>query len=264
MTNTNYKVNNPSAGNDYFDTAGVAVGSDNQPNVLGGSAKGLYSNRALLDNVSHGINVGVHGSQVVYGLYVGSAAWTGAISITSVAASGGFAVYTLAAHGRAVGDVINVQDTNSVVDGTQKITAVASGTFTTDKLYISGVGILIYRSPDGCLAFMTAGSYVIRRVTTTLANLAKTTLQSGGSDYGIRRSIHKLEAMRTLRVATAIRAGYWNFYSATWSTQPTNANDISTWGTDEAATPSYAVPGELVYKTSKPAPVQDNYEARTN
>ena len=90
-----------------------------------------------------------------------------------------------------------------------------------------------------------------------------------GNDFGIRRSIHKLEHMYTRRVATAIRAGYWNIFTGTWSTDPVVADDAPTWGTDDAANPTRAIPGELVYRVSGQPDgtngiTQDDYEAKTS
>lgn len=114
----------------------------------------------------------------------------------------------------------------------------------------------------GTFASNLAGG-VIRRVNTTIGGVANTVLLSGGSEYGIRRSIHKVEKIRTYKITTAIRANYWNPTTATFSTPVATSEDIATVGVDQAATPSYAVPGELVYKAPKPLPVQADYEAKT-
>lgn len=102
---------------------------------------------------------------------------------------------------------------------------------------------------------------VAKRVTTTLSGVSNTVLRSGADQPGLIRSIHKLEVVRTRRLTTAIRAGDWNIYSGSFSTPPTVA--VDTLATDEAATPTRSVPGELVYKTGAPTPVQDNYKAKT-
>lgn len=103
---------------------------------------------------------------------------------------------------------------------------------------------------------------VAKRITEELAGgVSNTTLQSGAAQPGLVRSIHKLEVVRTRRLTTAIRAGDWNIYSGTWANPVTVA--VDTFDTDEAATPTRSVPGELVYKTGAPTPVQDNYKAKT-
>jgi hypothetical protein len=101
-----------------------------------------------------------------------------------------------------------------------------------------------------------------KRLTEELAGgVSNTTLQSGAAQPGLVRSIHKLEVLRTRRLTTAIRAGEWNIYTGAWANDPTVA--VDSLGTDDAATPTRAVPGELVYKTSAPTPVQDDYKAKT-
>lgn len=127
---------------------------------------------------------------------------------------------------------------SSVVDGTNTDKALSAGTFSYSN-----------QSP------------VAKRVTTELSGVSNTFLQSGASKPGLTRSIHKLEVVRTRRLTTAIRAGYWNIYSGSFTTPPTVA--VDTFATDEAATPTRSVPGELTYKTGAPTPVNDNYKAKT-
>lgn len=271
MASTQYKIVNPAAGNDYYDVAGSATAAGTQPSVNNGRALNLGTSASTQSAGMNEVSLGdggrsVFASMVVGGNDVGSALWGTNVSAgVSVAASGGKAIFTKNGHGLLVGAILNVTDTNSKVSGTQRITAKTNNTFTTTKDYVSGAGTVTYYPSTGNFAVMTAGKYVMRRVTTELAGVANTVLRSGASDFGIRRSIHQVEAFRTVRVATAIRAGYWHIYNGTWSTAPTAANDLSTWetnGTDDAANPSAAVPGELIYKTSKPAPVMDEYQAR--
>lgn len=284
-TRTDYRIVNPGAGDDYFEVDGTAYDAkgdfsdsktpSEQPTVFSGSAKGLYSNRTLLNNVDHGFVKTVFASILVGGNNVGSAAWAAsAISLTSVAASAdGFAVFTESSHGLSAGDILNITDTNSEVNGPQRITAVTTNTFTTTKTYTSGAGTLTYYLYAGNFATMTAGSYVMRRVSTTLAGIANTVLRSGAADPTNRRSIHKAQQLYTYAVATAIRAGYWTPYNGAWSTAVTNTEEgyygisgdtkVSTGAADEAANPSASKPGELVYKEPKPLPDQDDYKART-
>lgn len=86
-------------------------------------------------------------------------------------------------------------------------------------------------------------------------------LKSGALFPSLIRSIHKLETLRTRRLTTAIRAGYWNIYTGQFTTPPTVATD--SLANDNAATPTRAVPGDLVYRTGKPTPVVDTYKAKT-
>ena len=99
------------------------------------------------------------------------------------------------------------------------------------------------------------------RITTELGGVDNTSLVTTANDPTQLRSIHKRESYKVNKIATAIRAGYWNIYTGTWTTPPTATTESP--GTDEAATPTRSVPGELVYKTGAKVPVQDNYKAKT-
>lgn len=116
------------------------------------------------------------------------------------------------------------------------------------------------------IAYQPTGSYIIKKVTATIGGSSNTKFRSGGSDYGIRRAIHQRESVRTTRTAQAIVNNQWHPYSGVWTTDPTAANDISTWetnGTDDVANPTSSKPGELVYHYGSGAqPVQDDYDAR--
>lgn len=128
---------------------------------------------------------------------------------------------------------------SSVVDGTDTDKALTSGTFSYNN-----------QSP------------VAKRVTTTLSGVSNTYLQSGAAKPGNIRSIHLIQSVRTRRLTTAIRAGYWNIYSGTFGTTPTVA--VDTFATDNAANVSRTSPGQLTYKTGAPVPVQDDYPEKTN
>jgi hypothetical protein len=128
---------------------------------------------------------------------------------------------------------------SSVVDGDDTDKALSAGTFSYNN-----------QKP------------VAKRVTEELSGVANTYLQSGASVPGNVRSIHSIQSVRTRRLTTAIRAGEWNIYSGTFGTDPTVA--VDTFANDDAASPTRSVPGELVYKTGAPVPVQDDYKAKTN
>jgi hypothetical protein len=130
---------------------------------------------------------------------------------------------------------------------------------------VFGTAVIDNNSADKALSAGTFSynnqSPIAKRVTGELSGVANTVLQSGADQPGLIRSIHKLETLRTRRLTTAIRAGYWNIYTGAFSPAPTVA--VDSLSTDEAATPTRSVPGELVYKTGAPTPVQDNYKAKT-
>jgi hypothetical protein len=105
-------------------------------------------------------------------------------------------------------------------------------------------------------------SPVAKRLTTELAGgVANTTLLSGAAVPANVRSIHKLETLRTQRITTAIRANKYNRYTGDWDAGfPANA--VDSLSTDDAATPTRSVPGELTYKTSAPLAVNDDYKPK--
>lgn len=126
-----------------------------------------------------------------------------------------------------------------VVDGTDTDKALSAGTFSYNN-----------QKP------------VAKRLTDQLSGVNNSYLSSGASVPGNVRSIHKLETLRTRKLTTAIRAGEWNIYSGQWATKPSTV--VDSLATDDAASPSRSVPGELVYKTGAKVPVQDNYKSKTN
>lgn len=139
---------------------------------------------------------------------------------------------------------------STVVSGTQNVTGgLAAGTFGTNGA-------------------------VIRWVTSDVAGVANTTMSTLGLQPAQQRMINKRESVRGDGKATAIRAGYWNIYGASWNTTPTTGNDMSGWLTtqsagsgagtslDDAASPTAAKPGELVYSEQR-QPKQDDYKPRS-
>lgn len=127
---------------------------------------------------------------------------------------------------------------STVVDGSDTDKALSAGTFA-------------YNNEDP----------IAKRVTTSLATVSNTVLRSGALVPSLIRSINKRESFKVVRTATAIRAGYWNIYSGTWSTPPTSTTESP--GTDNAANPTRSVPGELVYRTGAKLPVRDDYKSKT-
>lgn len=243
--------------------------------IVGGTAFGLGtsvpSGSVMTAQIQLGDRTEVYGSQVIQSKDVFGAFQSAPVALTSVADNGsGKCRFTLASHGLTVDTVISVTgSTGGAVNGVQKITAVpTANTFDTDLDYAAAATAGNYATVAGRFASMTVGQYLMLGYSSSVAN-GQATRVGYGADYGIRRSIHKVEHVYTRRVATAIRAGYWDFYSGTWSTEPTNADDVATIGTDHAATPTDAIPGELVYRhTGMPdgtyGVVQDDYKARTD
>lgn len=114
---------------------------------------------------------------------------------------------------------------------------------------------------------------VIQKVTSSLAGgVSNDFLTHAADDVSNARSIARQEVVTTTRTSTAIRAGNWNEYTGSWSTPPTTATDpfyniandnTQATSTDEAASPTRGVPGELTYKLGQPVPVSVDYDAKT-
>lgn len=232
----------------------------------------LPTDTVLTDFLQLGGRAEVHGSQVVQGANVFGAFQTAPTAITSVADSSGLASYTLAGHGLTVGTTVNVTgSTTGNVDGVQKIVEVPDvNTFVTDKAYAVSAVAGSYTEVSGRFASMTPEQYIMLAYLSTVAG-GEATRVGFGSDYGIRRSIHKLEHMWSRLVATAIRAGYWNIYTGSFLIDPTVQDDAPTFGTDDAANPTRAIPGELTYRTSGQQDgatgfgvTEDDYEEKTS
>lgn len=105
----------------------------------------------------------------------------------------------------------------------------------------------------------TAGEYIMRKRTRYVNGSGNTLLTSCASDVGIRRSIPKLETTR------AMGSGYltsWDYETGA-ITKGANAGAEVSFGSDGAARPTNAVPGELAYKTGAKLPVEDDYKPRT-
>jgi len=102
--------------------------------------------------------------------------------------------------------------------------------------------------------------------TPTMRGTSSTVLRTAGADYN-RPSLDKVRHMRTNRVGTLIRGGYWHMTSGVFSNSgavinPTNANDFSAVGTDDEGAVSRAAPGEFAY-AYKPIPTYTGYKAKT-
>ena len=99
----------------------------------------------------------------------------------------------------------------------------------------------------------------IVKATTTIGGVSNNALVFGASDSAQGDAIHQAAVVRNRLYKTAVRAGNWNEYTGTSSSDPTVANtggydiangvDLSPTlkasGVDHAANPSSARPGEL-------------------
>lgn len=82
-----------------------------------------------------------------------------------------------------------------------------------------------------------------------------------GMVVNTRRSIHKLEVLRTTKQTTAIRNGFFNIFTGLFSEgYPVHSVDVLE--DDNAANPTRDVPGVLVYKLDR-VPVTVQYAKKT-
>jgi hypothetical protein len=101
-----------------------------------------------------------------------------------------------------------------------------------------------------------AGDYTSFVIGTKISGVASTRLRSGGTDVSLFRAIPLREGTRRLSITSFS-------YTTHAATKGGTAGDASSFGTDHAARPTDAVPGELVYQYGGPTPLQDDYKPRT-
>jgi hypothetical protein len=175
-----------------------------------------------------------------------------------------------------VGGVIKCGGTISTTNWTAQGLGDDNPTFNGAKV-VSGVGGVDSILQNGTFA---GGDQVIKRVTTDLAGVSNTWMRCAGSDStNLSNSVKQLAAVRGVEVKTAIRANYWDEFSADWDTgyphiSVTGGWDISdgtdvggtigTSGTDVAANPSRTTPGYLRFMYGNPVPSGTTYKAKTS
>ena len=127
-------------------------------------------------------------------------------------------------------------------------------------------GSFVGSSSDGARLAGIVSQVDVSSYSGTMPNKGvRTNLRVLGSpaDYN---AISQITAQRTVRTATAIRAGLWHEFSGRFTTDPSGANDFSSFfpmgGVDDAANPSYAVPGELSYMYGAIIPASGQYPAK--
>ncbi len=116
---------------------------------------------------------------------------------------------------------------------------------------------------------VTAGAFAYNdrdgvgmRYTTTLAGVSNNALQSGANVPSLVEGIHPLRVLRTRRFTTAIRANKYNRSTGQFEAgYPVVA--VDSLATDNAATPTRGVPGQIVYKLGQPVPFGQNYPSES-
>lgn len=222
----------------------------------------LPSDTVLTAELQLGGRAAVHGTQVVQQKDVFAAFHAAGATATAVADAAspwvGFADFTDTSHGLSVGDVVSISgSSDGNLDGVHVVVALPdANSFVTNRPFVASVTPGDYALSQGRFASMTAEVYLIQGYSMTPAAQAGTFPTYGKP--GITNSIHQMLHMRTVRVATAIRAGLWDIFAGVFTTAPTAADDMADFNSgagrspsnDHAANPTRAIPGELVYRTS--------------
>ena len=123
----------------------------------------------------------------------------------------------------------------------------------------ANIGTLKAVSANGFARTMTPGHFVMMRYG-FIAGAASGFLNSGAADFG-RRSIHYKETRRSYHITS------WHYETGV-ATKGADTND--SFGTDDAARPTRAIPGELTFTDrgiassgSLAVPLNDDYDAKT-
>jgi len=193
-------------------------------------------------------------TQSITGATLGNAAspWLGSIMISGDTT-----------HGLVQNDVVRVRGASTGSNsGVYRVTSVTSannyvlnGAYTATETDVDIDHATALTGAGGAkkrVGYLAAGRYAIRREDLSIYNgtASVDTMSSPASEYG-RRKVHSRTAVRSHLVENAIRAGYWNPYTATWSTAITGQNDFSDFGADSEVqnSPSgWGLLGEYAYR----------------
>ena len=123
------------------------------------------------------------------------------------------------------------------------------------------------------------GTQVVNAIQTTIAGASNTVLQGAQSDSAnLAFTPLQRDIVRTYYYKTAIIAGNWNEFTATFSSISNtavsgvwnitagveNTSTLRASGTDAAENPTQDAPGKLTYRNGSPDPVNGSYGARYN
>lgn len=236
--------------------------------IDGGSAAGLGiaapTESVLTDQLQLGGRAASHGSQIVqqkdvFGAFQAASATADGVADASSPYVGS-CDFADTSHSLSVGDVISITgSTTGNVDGVHVVVFLPDvNSFVTNRPFTVSATAGDYSLVAGRFASMTAETWIIQGSSMVPAARAGTFPTYGKA--GITNSIHQMLHMRTARVASAIRLGFWDIFSGSFTTAPVLADDMAAMNVgadldgapanDSAANPTYGIPGELVYRTS--------------
>lgn len=240
MANT---IVNPTGSTRFFSVNGGAIGSQpvNDKSTITGpgtvstdsasvsaprkKVQGHSASRALVgykDLISLAVDAE---SEVTVGVYAGNMSVNFSLAPSEAFAVGDF-LYTDKGY---LTPVLAVLSTTAVVIALDFDTA---NTFRT---------AVYSKVPKDAVVQNRAGEFLIFGNTASVAGSANSAINGGAT--GPNRSTNKAEAVRTRRVGTAIRAGYWDHINGEFTTAPTVANDASALAiaSDSAITSTHKV-----------------------
>lgn len=267
-------------GNKYATRDGVvSSGSMVSPDVDGGALKMMGTANAAGLRAS-AINQGdADGPFIQPRTDVGPAQWTS--SITNGSATSGNGVQGLLRinfttgnpHSLSVGQVVVITDSITGIKGAARVYSIPNTTgVILNRAYQASTGNITLSTAVGTMAGQTVGNYIMKRVAGTVhGQSTNTMLIAGAVRNDSRDKVHKVNAVRTSKVATAIRAGYWNVFTGSWTTAPSVSNDYTLFDLDGSDAPddttkdstsSYGLRGEFTYQQQR-TPVTGDYEAKT-
>jgi hypothetical protein len=182
---------------------------------------------------------------------------------------------------KQIDGVTDVTKTSTVNNGGSAVNiGSTSSVLSNSTLGYKGVGVFGSTVIDGTNTnkALTAGSFaysnqrpVGKKVSSKVAGVTNTVLESGAAQPGLVKSVHKssvkngsgniVDGVRTRRFTTAIRSGSFNIYTGQFSSAPTVAAD--TFASDNAANVSRSNTGKLVYKAGAKVPTSVSYASKT-
>lgn len=180
---------------------------------------------------------------------------------------------TISGHSFTVGNAIAISGTQSgTYDGAYRIVAhVDANNVILNSAYKGNLTGFAYANPDGTIANQVAGNYAMKKLSCQVHGIDYDKLQSGAADYG-RNKVARIFALRTSKIATAIRAGYWDMFSGRFTTDPSLSNDYTSMDFDGSNVPddeakvltghTYNVGGELTYRFGGANPTTDEYDTK--
>ena len=120
---------------------------------------------------------------------------------------------------------------------------------------------------SGTLAYQPAASdpqFLLRGYSTKVNNVSNTILQSGSSDKAGRRAINPIVKTHDYNITSIdYVTGIATKHGSAGAVKNYVKMDGTTAATDDAANPTRAIPGELVYMYGALTPKQDDYKAKT-